>query len=127
MADVPYVGCNVLSSAVTMEKEITKTLCQNAGLPIVPGICITKADVNNGKSFESKINSAVRALGFPLFVKPCCAGSSVGAYLTNNANEFSSAIDSAFLWDNKVLVEKAIHEHKPHFWITIRNTTITMT
>ena len=112
MADVPYVGCNVLSSAITMDKEITKALCQNAGLPTVPGICITKADTNDGKAFKSKIDSAVETLGFPLFVKPCCAGSSVGASLANNANELSSAIDSAFLWDNKVLVEKAIHERE---------------
>ena len=54
------------------------------------------------------MDSAINTLGFPLFVKPCSAGSSDGASKANNAKELSVALMDAFLWDNKVLIEKAI-------------------
>lgn len=107
-AAVPYVGCSVAASALTMDKERTKQVWENAGLPIVPYVCVRRADVNDGAAFKKKIDGAISQFGFPLFVKPCNAGSSVGAAKATNAQELSAALDKAFLWDNKVLVEKAI-------------------
>ena len=108
MAMVPYVGCGVFSSAATMDKIQTKILWEHAGLPVVPYICLTRADINDGKRYDSLVDSAINTLGFPLFVKPCSAGSSDGASKANNAKELSVALMDAFLWDNKVLIEKAI-------------------
>lgn len=107
-ANIPYVGCSVAASALTMDKERTKQVWQNAGLPVVPYVCIRRADLNDGAAFKKIIDGAISQFGFPLFVKPCNAGSSVGAAKATNAQELSAALDNAFLWDNKVLVEKSI-------------------
>ncbi|MBO4320356.1 MAG: D-alanine--D-alanine ligase [Treponema sp.] len=108
MADVPFVGCGVLASSSTMDKDTTKIIWNNAGLPVVPGVCITRADVNDSKRYDAKIKEAVEKLNFPLFVKPCSAGSSDGASKAENEKELSFALMEAFEWDNKVLIEKAI-------------------
>ena len=108
MAMVPYVGCGVFSSAATMDKIQTKILWEHAGLPVVPYICLTRAEINDGKRYDSLVDSAISSMGFPLFVKPCSAGSSDGASKACNAKELSVALMEAFLWDNKVLIEKAI-------------------
>lgn len=107
-ANIPYVGCSVAASALTMDKERTKQVWQNAGLPVVPYVCVRRADLNDGAAFKKIIDGAIAKFGFPLFVKPCNAGSSVGAAKATNAQELSAALDNAFLWDNKVLVEKSI-------------------
>lgn len=107
-ANIPYVGCSVAASALTMDKERTKQVWQNAGLPVVPYVCVRRADLNDGAAFKKIIDGAILQFGFPLFVKPCNAGSSVGATKATNAQELSAALDNAFLWDNKVLVEKSI-------------------
>lgn len=107
-ANIPYVGCSVAASALTMDKERTKQVWQNAGLPVVPYVCVRRADLNDGAACKKIIDGAISQFGFPLFVKPCDAGSSVGAAKASNAQELSAALDNAFLWDNKVLIEKSI-------------------
>lgn len=107
-ANIPYVGCSVAASALTMDKERTKQVWQNAGLPVVPYVCVRRADLNDGAACKKIIDGAISQFGFPLFVKPCNAGSSVGAAKATNAQELSAALDNAFLWDNKVLIEKSI-------------------
>lgn len=107
-ANIPYVGCSVAASALTMDKERTKQVWQNAGLPVVPYVCVRRADLNDGAACKKIIDGAISKFGFPLFVKPCNAGSSVGAAKATNAQELSAALDNAFLWDNKVLIEKSI-------------------
>lgn len=107
-ANIPYVGCSVAASALTMDKERTKQVWQNAGLPVVPYVCVRRADLNDGAACKKIIDGAISQFGFPLFVKPCNAGSSVGAAKASNAQELSAALDNAFLWDNKVLIEKSI-------------------
>ncbi|MCH5295948.1 MAG: D-alanine--D-alanine ligase [Treponema sp.] len=108
MADIPYVGCGVGSSAWTMDKEITKILLKNAGLPVVPYVCVTRADVNDSARYDRLLEDAAGRMEFPLFVKPCSAGSSDGAARAENERELSFALAEAFTWDNKVLIEKAI-------------------
>lgn len=109
MAGVAYVGCGVAASAVGMDKEKTKIVWQASGLPVVPYLCMTKRDVNDANVYDELINKAVDNLGFPLFVKPCRAGSSDGACKANNLKELSVALMDAFLWDTKVLIEKSIN------------------
>ncbi len=108
LADLPYVGCNVVSSAATMDKEITKILWASQGLPVVPYVCVTRNDVYDSKKYDALVQKAIDTFGFPLFVKPCCAGSSDGASKADNEKELSQALLEAFMWDNKVLIEKGI-------------------
>lgn len=108
-AGLPYVGCGVMASAITMDKEKTKVVWNDNGLPIVPYYCFTRADINDNKRYDALVEKVIADFGFPLFVKPCNAGSSVGASKALNAREFSMALGEAFMWDNKVLVEKAIN------------------
>ena len=108
LAGLPYVGCGILASALGMDKESAKLMWTNAGIPVVPYRCLTLADVNDSRVYDEKIEEAVKALGFPLFVKPCAAGSSDGAGKATNAKELSFALMEAFQWDTKVLIEKSI-------------------
>ena len=108
-AGLPYVGCGVMSSALTMDKEMTKKIWNDNGLPVVPYRCFKRADINDSKRYDELVESTIKEFGFPLFVKPCNAGSSVGAGKANNAREFSMALGEAFMWDDKVFVEKAVN------------------
>ena len=123
MAGLPYVGCGVLSSAVTMDKVTTKILWEHAGLPVVPYRCITRRDVNDSKKYDELVKEAITSLGFPLFVKPCSAGSSDGASKANNERELSASLMEAFSWDNKVLIEKAINAREVECSVTGNSVT----
>ena len=109
MTDIPYVGCSTLASALTMDKEKTKQILSAAGIPVVPYICIKRSDLLDSNRYDELFKKAEETLGYPLFVKPCCAGSSNGASKAGTAKEFSYALMQAFLWDDKVLVEKAVN------------------
>ena len=107
MAELPYCGCSVPSSAIAMDKEQAKKIWAYEGLPVVPFACIKKSAVEGG-TLQKELNEAEKRFGYPLFVKPCSAGSSVGASKANNAKELERAVCEAFLWDEKVLIEECI-------------------
>ena len=98
---LPFVGAGVLASAACMDKDVTKRLLRDAGLPIVPFRLIRR-----GESLSYA--EAADALGQTLFVKPANSGSSVGTSKATDAASFEHAIEEAFRYDNKVLVEQAI-------------------
>ena len=106
MAEIPYVGCLTLSSALTMDKEKTKVVWQSENLPIVPYTYL-KSSWREEK-IKEKIAEYEKEYGYPAFVKPCCAGSSVGASKAKDKKELSEAIEEAFKWDSKILIEKFI-------------------
>jgi len=99
---IPYVGPDVLGSAIGMDKDVAKRLLRDAGIPVAKGITLYKGE--SPLTFEQ----AVQELGLPLFVKPANAGSSVGVNKVTNAATFSQAMADAFLYDRKILVEEAI-------------------
>ncbi|MEP7195050.1 MAG: D-alanine--D-alanine ligase [Saprospiraceae bacterium] len=101
--DLPFVGVDLLASAVGMDKDITKRILRDSGIPIADYVCLKKFD-HNPDSFEMISNN----LGLPLFVKPANSGSSVGVNKVSNKTEFEAALDEAFKYDYKVLVEEAI-------------------
>lgn len=123
IALVPYVGCSVGASAWTMDKEKTKSLLAHAGIPVVPGVCVRKSDFLSKEKLYSIIKSAEDDFGYPMFVKPCSAGSSNGAQKTFNRTELDSALLGAFEWDCKVLVEKAIDAREIECSVTGNPTT----
>lgn len=110
LADVPYVGCGVLSSAMGMDKDVSKRLIHNAGLRVPSYVVIKRGEwEKHAKTFCEKI---IKTLGFPVFVKPSNTGSSVGVEKIKHAEDLIDAIEKAFLYDVKVVVEKGINAHE---------------
>lgn len=99
LAGIPYVGCNTYSSAVSMDKAATKIICANAGIPVVPFVDAIKNDDIDG------IADKAEKFGYPLFIKPANAGSSVGITKAKNRDELIAGIKLAFLHDKKLLIE----------------------
>lgn len=106
LADIAYVGCGVLASAVGMDKDVAKRLLRDAGIPVVPYLCVRKGEWK--KSPERWIAQSSAQFGYPVFVKPANSGSSVGVHKVNSEAEFASAMSDAFSVDSKVLIEKAV-------------------
>lgn len=100
MAGVPYVGAGVLGSAVGMDKEFTKRLLAEAGLPIGPFRVL-----RTGQHWR---DIEVASLGLPLFVKPARAGSSIGVSKVDSLDELDAAVAVAREVDSKVLIEAAV-------------------
>ncbi len=105
MVNVPYVGAGVLGSSIGMDKEIAKILWLHAGLPVVPFISVRKLDWASTEKRKQIIERAERDFMYPLFVKPSCAGSSVGASKAPDRPGLEQAVAEALLWDDKVLLE----------------------
>ena len=98
-ANIPYVGSGVKASADAMDKAHAKELFAVAGLKVAPGIVVKKGDV---------LPSA-ESLSYPVFVKPSSGGSSRGTHKVKTAEKLLAAIEDAFLYDDKVLIENAIN------------------
>ncbi len=106
-ADIPYVGCGVLASAISMDKDISKRLARDAGIDIAPFVTLQYAQwQKNPAALLATINTQLPHL--PLFVKPANTGSSVGIRKVKNIAQLTDAIDEAFAYDNKVIVEQGI-------------------
>jgi D-alanine-D-alanine ligase len=106
LADVPYVGSGVLASAVAMDKDMAKRVARDAGLSIVPYVSLRQAQWKNERQhWAQKIQEEV---GYPLFVKPSNLGSSVGVHKAKKPADLYSALEDAFRYDTKVLVEVAV-------------------
>lgn len=106
LADVPYVGCGVLASAVGMDKEVAKRLARDAGIPIVPYLTLRRGSWEaDAATIAARVE---RELGYPCFVKPNSQGSSVGVHKVKSAATLAAALHDAFRYDRKVLIEKAI-------------------
>lgn len=104
--DVPYVGAGVLGSATGMDKIVSKTLFEAAGIPILPFIPVFPAEWAAVK--EEVIERIEDKLRYPLYVKPANLGSSVGISEVVTSEELEEAINLAFSYDNRVLVEQGI-------------------
>jgi D-alanine-D-alanine ligase len=107
LADIAYVGPGVLSSAMGMDKDIAKRLVLAEGIAIAPYLSIKKGQW----SFEKNeiIKTIQSKLGFPVFVKPANTGSSLGVSKVKSIDSLAMAIDEAFLYDTKILVEQAVN------------------
>ncbi|MBN1532903.1 MAG: D-alanine--D-alanine ligase [Spirochaetes bacterium] len=103
LLDMPFVGAGVLGSAVGMDKDVMKRLLRDAGIPI-PRFLICGIRERS----EMRYEAVVAALGSPLFIKPANCGSSVGVSKAKNEAEFRVAMDHAFRFDHKVIIEEAV-------------------
>ncbi len=106
MADVPYVGATVLASAVGMDKAVSKTLFRAQNLPVVDFITVRESDWERDQN--AVLNRVPHTISLPFFVKPANLGSSVGITKVKDFAKTSRAIQDAFLYDRKILIEEGI-------------------
>lgn len=102
LANIPFVGAGVLGSAIGMDKDVMKRLLQQANIPVARFICLH--DYQEIPLFEKTVHD----LGFPFFVKPASAGSSIGITKVSSRATYHAALKNAFLYDHKILLEEYI-------------------
>lgn len=102
---IPYTGFNVVSSAIAMDKVLSKALFKELGLPVCEYVEVKRIDwlADSRKSLKE----IQEKLKFPLFVKPATIGSSIGVNKAKDVDSLSFALEVAFTYSEKVLVEKA--------------------
>ena len=101
---MPYVGCNILSSSLAMDKITTKRVLESAGIAQVPYVAIVEGD-----DVTAKIAEVEEKLTYPVFTKPSNMGSSVGISKSENQEELRQALKLAFQYDSRVLVEQGVN------------------
>ena len=100
---MPYVGCNILSSSLAMDKITTKRVLESAGIAQVPYVAVV-----DGEDLEQKIQEIEENLSYPVFTKPSNMGSSVGISKSDNQEELRASLELAFKYDSRVLVEQGV-------------------
>ena len=111
LAGIPYVGCGVAACANSMDKSITKALIEPTGVRQAKYYLALRYDFE--RNAEGVVRTAADQLGsFPVFVKPCSQGSSVGVAKANDMLELAAGLTEAFKLDDKVLVEEFIDGHE---------------
>ncbi len=110
MFNIPYVGCDVLSSAVGMDKYVMKTVLKDNGIPVLDCKCYT-ANLYDEDS-EKVVDEIESAIGYPVIVKPVNHGSTTGIPKAENRSELFDSLDTAFHYATKVLVETAVQNLK---------------
>jgi D-alanine-D-alanine ligase len=106
LAGLPYVGCGVLGSALCMDKDMAKRVLRDAGIPVVPFFTIRK--INWAREADRIMDEAEKTFGYPHFVKPANAGSSVGVHKIKSRDSASEKISNSFKYDSKLLIEQAV-------------------
>lgn len=106
LAQLPFVGCGCTASAITMDKAITNAMTDVAGIAQAKWLPLTRDGYQ--KDAAALRQKAIGRLGFPIFVKPANAGSSVGVGKARNEAELANAIEEAFLHDDKLVLEEGI-------------------
>lgn len=101
---IPYTGTDYLSSAICMDKAVTKQFFLRGGVPTPVSLTILK----ESKKLDADLENAAEIIGFPMVVKACNGGSSVGTYIVNSKEEVRPAAEKAFFYDHKILVEQFI-------------------
>ena len=97
---IKYTGTGYLSSAMAMDKGVTKWMFQMKGVPVPGGVTM--------KRHTRKEDLAELGFAFPVVVKTCCGGSSIGVYIVKDQEEYMKALDAAFVYEEEVVVEEFI-------------------
>jgi D-alanine-D-alanine ligase len=107
MANIPYVGAGVLGSSVGMDKDVTKRLLRQAGLPVVEHLAFPDCQwLGHRNNITQEVE---KKLGYPCFVKPANLGSSVGISKVRRREELGAAVEVAIQYDRKVIVEQGVN------------------
>jgi D-alanine-D-alanine ligase len=101
--DVPFVGSDIVGSAVCMAKHVAKDILRSYHIPVVPGVVLTSQNREQYSYFD-----LIKQFGAPLFVKSSASGSSIGVSRVTTKDEYDVALDWAFEYDTVVLIEQAV-------------------
>lgn len=104
LAGVPYLGCDMESSVICMNKIITKQLLETANIQVTPYVCLER---EQGYT-EDTLQDMIKSLHYPLFVKPAHGGSSIGITKVKKPEALMDAVQEAFQYDREILVEQGI-------------------
>ena len=110
MLDIPFVGCDVLSSAVGMDKYVMKTVLKDNGIPVLDCKCFSDKEYDSDN--DKVVNTIETELSYPVIVKPVNLGSSIGISKAKNREELYNSLDTAFSYAGKVLVENCVQNLK---------------
>lgn len=97
---IRYTGSGYFGSALAMNKEVSKILFREHGIPTPNGIVMSKT----GRTDDA----AKTGIHLPCVVKPCCGGSSIGVSIVRTQEEFAQALEEAFVWEDEVVIEDYI-------------------
>ncbi len=112
LAEIPYVGCGVLASAVTMDKLYTKILVSTLGIRQADYELVYKDELSGQNAMESVIRRIEDRFAYPVFVKPACSGSSRGVSKASDRKQLEAGLLLAAEHDRKILVEETIVGHE---------------
>ena len=107
LSDVPYVGAGVAASAVCMYKVLMKEVFEGVGLPITRCLVFLRDSIEENE--DEAISSIEEQLDYPMFTKPANLGSSVGIAKAKNRKELKEGLQTAALYDRKILVEEGVN------------------
>ncbi len=103
---LPFIGCDVISSAAGMDKHIMKCILKDFSIPVLDCLVFNKYEYDSNSN--AIINEIKEKLTFPLIIKPATLGSSIGISKANNDTELEESLETAFSFATKILVEPAI-------------------
>lgn len=111
LASIPYSGSDLTSSAITMNKYLCKSILKEHGLPVLPGLLVSKKDA------QSDLNKVIDTIlktpylsKFPIFVKPCNLGSSIGISRVSSPDDLPGALTKVFRFDEVAIIEPCVTE-----------------
>ncbi len=97
---IPYTGTGYVGSLLAMDKDISKKLMVESGVPTAPSVTVMKG--------EASVSDIMDVVGLPCVIKPCSCGSSVGVSIVHDEAELADALTTAFAYEDRVLIEKKI-------------------
>ena len=106
MANLPYASPGVAGSAVGMDKIIMKRHFQGAGFPVLPGVWFSRQEWKGGR--DAVLDRIEKEIGYPVYAKPANLGSSIGVSRAENREELTEALELAFVYDRRVLLEQGL-------------------
>jgi D-alanine-D-alanine ligase len=106
IAGLPYVSCNVIASAMAMDKDIAKRIAKQAGIAVSPYLALKQGVWK--KNQAACLDEILQTLSLPLFVKPANLGSSVGIHKVKTREALHQAMENAFQYDTKIVIETAV-------------------
>ncbi len=101
LANIPYVGCGVTASAVKIDKFVAKKVAASLGIKVIKDVLVNKGETPD-----------LTGIKFPVFVKPIGLGSSIGLTKVEKKADLADALEVAFCYDNRVMIEEAVEDPK---------------
>ena len=106
LTDIPYVGCGVFASSVCMDKTLIKSIVESCQIPQPKSISYEKTTILTADKYN---NDVINHVGYPCFIKPARLGTSIGIRRVTKKEELSPAIEHAFMFDRKIIIEELIN------------------